>query len=44
MTHFSRLYKVVIDVAEGDHDKEQQFWQEATGQTLSRFQPRRPVP
>jgi hypothetical protein len=38
MTHYSRLYKAVIDVPEGDHDKELTFWQEATGQTLTRGQ------
>ncbi|MDX3104810.1 VOC family protein [Nonomuraea angiospora] len=38
MTHYSRLYKVVIDVPEGDHDKEVTFWQEATGQTLTQFE------
>jgi len=37
MTHYSRLYKVVIDVPEGDHDKELAFWQEATGQALPQF-------
>jgi hypothetical protein len=38
MTHYSRLYKVVIDVPEGDHDKELTFWREATGQPLPQVQ------
>ncbi|UBU10892.1 VOC family protein [Nonomuraea gerenzanensis] len=36
MAHYSRLYKVVIDVPEGDHDQELTFWQEALGRTLAR--------
>lgn len=35
MAHYSRLYKVVVDVAAADHDKELEFWQAATGQPLS---------
>jgi hypothetical protein len=34
--HYSRLYKVVIDVTEADHDEEVVFWQAATGQPLTR--------
>ncbi len=37
MSHYSRLSKVVIDVPEADHDQELEFWQAATGQTLTRF-------
>ena len=37
MAHFSRLFKVVIDVPASDHDKELAFWQAAAGQQLSRF-------
>ncbi|MEV5410867.1 VOC family protein [Thermopolyspora sp. NPDC052614] len=36
MAHYSRIHKVVIDVPEGVHDEELTFWQEATGQTLTR--------
>lgn len=36
MSHYSRLYKVVVDVPEADHAREVEFWQAATGQTLSR--------
>ena len=38
MTHFSRLSKVVIDVASADHDQELAFWQAATGLPLARFE------
>jgi hypothetical protein len=38
MAHYSRLYKVVIDVPEGDHGRELTFWQEATGQPLPQVQ------
>ena len=41
MSHYSRLYMVVIDVPEADHDREVEFWQAATGQTLTRNE-RRP--
>ena len=37
MPHHSRLFKVVIDVAPEDHDRELTFWQEATGHTLEAF-------
>jgi hypothetical protein len=33
--HHSRLFKVVIDVAPEDHDREVAFWEGATGQTLT---------
>jgi hypothetical protein len=35
VAHFSRLYKVVIDVPSGDYETEVSFWQEALGQPLS---------
>ena len=35
MTHFSRLYKVVIDVPADGYDSELSFWQGALGQALS---------
>jgi Glyoxalase-like domain len=38
MTHRSALGKIVIDVGEGDHDRELAFWEAATGQTLTRFE------
>lgn len=34
MAHFSRLYKLVIDVPEAAHDAELTFWQAATGHEL----------
>lgn len=37
MTHFSRLFKVVIDVPASEHDRELSFWEAAVGQPLSRF-------
>ena len=37
MAHYSRLYKIVIDVPEADHDREVAFWSAATGQELVRF-------
>ena len=37
MAHFSRLFKVVIDVPAGDHDRELSFWQEAIGRPLQQF-------
>lgn len=37
MAHFSRLSKVVIDVAPADHYRALAFWQEATGEPLSQF-------
>jgi len=38
VTHFSRLSKVVIDIAPADHDREEAFWQAATGLPLTRFE------
>jgi predicted enzyme related to lactoylglutathione lyase len=35
MAHFSRLFKVVIDVPASNHDRELSFWQAAVGQPLS---------
>jgi Glyoxalase-like domain len=35
MAHYSRLDKIVIDVAAADHDKELAFWSDATGQPLT---------
>ena len=37
MAHYSRLFKVVIDVPADDHDRELSFWQAAVGQQLVRF-------
>jgi len=37
VAHYSRLYKIVIDVPEADHDREVAFWSAATGQQLARF-------
>jgi hypothetical protein len=37
VAHFSRLFKVVIDVPARDHDRELLFWQGAVGQSLQRF-------
>ncbi|GII00828.1 VOC family protein [Planobispora takensis] len=37
MPHHSRLYKVVIDVPDDVHDREVEFWQGATGETLKVF-------
>ena len=34
MAHFSRVATVVIDVPDGDHDRELSFWAAATGQSL----------
>jgi Glyoxalase-like domain len=35
VAHYSRLYKIVIDVPPVDHDKELAFWQAASGQELA---------
>jgi len=35
MVHYSRVTAVVIDVPDGDHDRELSFWGAATGQSLS---------
>ncbi|HEY6785904.1 MAG TPA: VOC family protein [Trebonia sp.] len=37
MTHFSRLFKIVIDVPATDHDREVSFWAQALGQPLPQF-------
>lgn len=37
MPHHSRLFKVVIDVAPEDHDREVAFWQAASGRSLAGF-------
>lgn len=37
MTHYSRLYKAVLDVPGAEHDAELRFWQGATGQQLQRI-------
>ncbi len=39
MTHYSRLDKFVIDVADGAHDQELAFWQGATGRTMTQHEP-----
>jgi Glyoxalase-like domain len=36
VVHFSRLYKVVIDVPASDHEREVSFWAGALGQPLPR--------
>lgn len=36
--HYSRLDKIVIDVAPEDHDRELAFWQSALGQTLQHYE------
>ena len=38
VAHFSRLWKVVIDGAPEDHDRELAFWQGATGRPLNQFE------
>ena len=35
MAHYSRLDKIVIDVAPADHDDEVEFWSGATGRPLT---------
>jgi hypothetical protein len=37
VAHYSRLFKVVIDVPPADHDQEVAFWSAAAGQSLTRF-------
>jgi hypothetical protein len=37
VAHFSRLQKIVIDIPDGDHDRELSFWEGALGQPLPRF-------
>jgi Glyoxalase-like domain len=34
MSHFSRIYKIVIDVPPADHDRELAFWRGASGRPL----------
>jgi Glyoxalase-like domain len=34
MSHYSRLYKIVIDVPPAEHDRELAFWSGAVGQEL----------
>jgi Glyoxalase-like domain len=34
VTHYSRIYKIVVDVPPAEHDRELAFWQEASGQPL----------
>ena len=34
MTHYSRLYKIVIDVPEEVHGEELTFWARATGEEM----------
>jgi Glyoxalase-like domain len=34
MSHFSRIYKVVVDVPSADHDRELAFWRGASGRPL----------
>ncbi len=37
MVHFSRVFKVVIDVPASGHDRELSFWQAAIGRPLAQF-------
>jgi hypothetical protein len=37
VAHYSRLYKIVIDVPRADHDRELAFWRGATGAPLIQF-------
>lgn len=37
MALYSRVYKIVIDVPGGEHDRELAFWSAATGSPLERF-------
>jgi hypothetical protein len=37
VAHYSRVYKIVIDVPGGQHDRELTFWSAATGPPLGRF-------
>ncbi|TMM40213.1 MAG: VOC family protein [Actinobacteria bacterium] len=37
MAHHSRVARIVIDVAAGDHDREIEFWRSATGAPLARY-------
>jgi predicted enzyme related to lactoylglutathione lyase len=35
VAHYSRLYRIVIDVPPADHDRELAFWSAASGQQLA---------
>jgi hypothetical protein len=37
VAHFSRLFKIVIDVPASDHGRELSFWEAALGQSLQQF-------
>jgi len=37
VAHFSRLFKIVIDIPSGDHGREMSFWEAALGQPLPQF-------
>jgi Glyoxalase-like domain len=37
MAHRSRVARIVIDVAPDDHDRELDFWRDATGAPLARY-------
>jgi|SRR5215469_12942350 len=37
MAHFSRLFKIVIDVPADDHERELSFWEAALGHQLQQF-------
>jgi Glyoxalase-like domain len=34
MTHYSRIFKIVVDVPPADHERELAFWQGASGQPM----------
>jgi Glyoxalase-like domain len=34
MSHFSRIYTIVVDVPPADHDRELAFWRDASGRPL----------
>jgi predicted enzyme related to lactoylglutathione lyase len=38
MAHYSRLFKIVIDIAAADHDRELAFWSAAVGEPLAQSQ------
>jgi Glyoxalase-like domain len=38
MTHYSRISKLVINVAPADHDAEVAFWRGATGKPMTQFE------
>jgi len=37
VAHYSRVYRIVIDVSRADHDRELAFWGGATGVPLIQF-------